>query len=283
MYKPTDLLDQLSQAAREQAIEEKNRLDSRWDRLAAGRLSPEEHDELLGEADVSGEAYEAYQAFKPLGPAFEKQVAAAILARQQAEAEERLAAADEAAPALPVPVPAMSPPPARKAWYLGGLGSVVMAAMAAVLLYPVAPLSSYAPKKLAGIPEDRGSVAAEVVGGDTPVYYSGNVIELVAETRRKPAGKLDARLLYVGEDGRLQRSDLGPEIEQKGGLVAFSPIVGDDLELSPGTWKLVMVIARKGKFPGDRTILEAVESDGQHAKYWQILVWQIKIGSLETS
>lgn len=283
MHKQPDLLDQLSQAAREQTQDEQDRLDPRWDRLAAGLLSAEEHDELLGLADASGEANEAYRAFKPLGPAFESRVAAAILARQQVEAEERLAAEEEAVPAAAVspPAPAVSPP-GRRAWYFGGLGSVLAAAMTVMFFVSslADPLPNYAPERLAGISEDRGSVPALVAGGGTPVYFRGNEIPLVAEARIEPGEKPEAQLFYVAEDGRLSGSKLAPRIDNGGMRVAFSPIVGDDLELPPGNWRLVVVIARPGKWPDSTTLLEAVKSGGQTAKYWQVLVYPVKVESL---
>jgi hypothetical protein len=278
MDKQPDLLDQLSQAAREQALDEQNRLDPRWDRLAAGQLTEEENDELLGLADASGEAHEAYQAFKPLGPAFESRVAAAILARQQVEAEERLAAELATAAAVPASPAQLASPPARRAWYLGGLGSVLAAATVAFVVSLPAQLPSYVPEKLASISPDRGGI--DLTFG-VPVYTAGNEVMLEAEARVRPGKDPDARLFYVGEDQRLQSSDLEAKIEDEGRRIRFLPILGEDLELAPGKWRLVMVVSRPGEFPGPATILEAVSAGGQPSKYWQVLVYQIEVEQLE--
>src|SRR6185503_16244051 len=72
------LLRQLGQVARERAAGEPS-LDERWDRLAAGTLGAEEEAELRRLAETSDEAGMAYDAFRPLGKAFEAQVVAAIV------------------------------------------------------------------------------------------------------------------------------------------------------------------------------------------------------------
>lgn len=275
MHKQPDLLDQLSQAAREQMLDEQDRLDPRWDRLAAGQLSAEEHDQLLGLADASGEAHEAYQAFKPLGPAFESRVAAAILARQQVEAKERLVAEQAAGATAPVQ---LAPPAPRRAWYLAGLWSVLMAVTVAFFVSLPAQLPSYVPEKMASISPDRGGIGLTL---GVPVYTAGNEVVLEAEARIKPGKNPDARLFYVGEDQRLQGSDLEAKIEDEGRRIRFLPILGEDLELAPGKWRLVMVVSRPGEFPGPATILEAVSAGGQPSKYWQVLVYQIEVEQLE--
>src|SRR6188508_1015557 len=46
------------------------RYDERWDRLAAGTLTPEEDAELRALAATDDDAREAYDAFRPLGTEF---------------------------------------------------------------------------------------------------------------------------------------------------------------------------------------------------------------------
>src|SRR5215831_10074605 len=65
------LLRELGHLAREEKEAEQARLDERWDRLADGTLSPEEDAELRALAAASPEAREAYEAFRPLGAAFQ--------------------------------------------------------------------------------------------------------------------------------------------------------------------------------------------------------------------
>jgi hypothetical protein len=276
MHKPTDLLDQLSQAAREQALDEKKRLDSRWDRLAAGQLSEDEHDELLGLADVSGEAYEAYQAFKPLGPAFEKRVAAAILARQQAEAEERLAPPDteEKIAALPVPVP----PAGRRGRYFGGAAVALLSMVVAFIAFRVQQIPIYNLADLQGFSKNRGAAAA----GDEkiPAYADGDPLELVAEATVEPGSKLDARLFVASGGEPLRQTAVVPEIGEDGSEVRFAATLGRELKLPLGVSNLVVVIARPGEFPDRETIEKAVSSGGRPDKYWQVLVQQIEMETL---
>ena len=60
-------------------------LDERWDRLAAGTLTAEEDAELRALAASSPEAREAYEAFRPLGAAFQARVVSAINAERTTE------------------------------------------------------------------------------------------------------------------------------------------------------------------------------------------------------
>src|SRR5581483_237467 len=72
------LLGELGGLARQEREAEKARLDERWDRLAAGTLTPEEEAELKALAANSPEARETYEAFRPLGADFQARVVSAI-------------------------------------------------------------------------------------------------------------------------------------------------------------------------------------------------------------
>jgi hypothetical protein len=79
------LLRELGHLAREEERAERARLDERWDRLAAGTLTPEEEAELRALAETSPEAREAWEAFRPLGPEFQARVVEKISAELQKE------------------------------------------------------------------------------------------------------------------------------------------------------------------------------------------------------
>lgn len=68
------ILRELGYLATEESEAEKARLDERWDRLAAGALTPEEDAELRALAESSPEAHEIYEAFRPLGAKFQARV-----------------------------------------------------------------------------------------------------------------------------------------------------------------------------------------------------------------
>ena len=65
------IVRELGHLAKEEREAERARLDERWDRLAAGTLTPEEGAELRALAESSPEARETYEAFRPLGAKFQ--------------------------------------------------------------------------------------------------------------------------------------------------------------------------------------------------------------------
>jgi RNA polymerase sigma-70 factor (ECF subfamily) len=78
------ILSELGALARQEG-EGESPLDERWDRLAAGTLTAEEDTELRALAASSPEAREAYEAFRPLGAAFQARVVSAINAERTIE------------------------------------------------------------------------------------------------------------------------------------------------------------------------------------------------------
>jgi RNA polymerase sigma factor (sigma-70 family) len=78
------ILSELGALARQEG-EGESPLDERWDRLAAGTLTAEEDAELRALATSSPEAREAYEAFRPLGAAFQARVVSAINAERTTE------------------------------------------------------------------------------------------------------------------------------------------------------------------------------------------------------
>jgi RNA polymerase sigma-70 factor, ECF subfamily len=68
------ILLELGYLAKEEREAEKAPLDERWDRLAAGTLTPEEDAELRALAESSPETRETYEAFRPLGAKFQARV-----------------------------------------------------------------------------------------------------------------------------------------------------------------------------------------------------------------
>lgn len=287
MRQPT-LEEQLSQAAREDASENLTQLDERWDRLAAGTLSEEEHDELRGLADASGAAHQAYQAFKPLGPAFQQNAVAAILARQRLEKGERATAAREAAPTPPsrpnarpgreLPVAVLAP--ARRQWALAGSFAATFVAVAAIFFMlqaqrldqdftlDVSPLSDWRGRSAQG--------AGEPSPGKKTVFQPGDRPRITVTTDDE-TGELEAKLFLLEPGGRLTESRALPKIENGGAAVLFVPLIGGDLPLPVGPSKLVVVLARPGKFPTSAEIAAAAAAPPAHGKYWQVLVRDVEL------
>ncbi len=125
------LLSELGALARQQQEAERDRLDERWDRLAAGTLTPGEEEELKALAAASDEARETYEAFRPLGADFQARVVDAIQAER--------APAPQAGTQEPSPVPPFWRVIRRAEVWVGlaaavvvGCSSLIAAAAAAV-------------------------------------------------------------------------------------------------------------------------------------------------------
>src|SRR5262245_61837382 len=116
------ILEELARVARAESTDDSVLSDPRWELLAAGTISPEDKAALAALAESSPDAALAWQAFQPLGPAFEEGVAKAIRTQQKEEQWQARAASR----------PSFF---RRLSWAFGGLGASGMVA-AALLLAP---------------------------------------------------------------------------------------------------------------------------------------------------
>lgn len=264
-----NLYPSLSQAAREDDREAMSKLDERWDRLAAGTLTEAENDELLGLADASGEAHEAYQAFRPLGPDFQKNVAAAILARQRQEREEARygagagADADRAlappvglptVPPLPHPRLAASPerPRQRRFQRWAAAAGVVVALAVSLLLqqeqkagFQVEVTHQQALGNLR-----RGSAEAS----ESAVFQAGRPFEVLARAQKGGAPAVAGRF-YLFQDGHL--APLGEPLAERGNLAASGQVPALP-GFTAGEGVLVFVFAPPGQLPADAEVQAAL-------------------------
>lgn len=241
-------LRELARVNREKEAEERSRLDERWDRLSAGELSPQEEEELRALAETSGEAREAYEAFRPLGPDFHTRMASALAAELKSPGTEK--------PREPqFRVLPFRPTPAR----LGGWLTVAAAAAAVlmVVVRPPAPLPDYASLDVSG--GTKAMRGEEPQTGEIPVFAPGDRVQVVLrpETTVSKAGRLEARCVLVrGTDARLlevrSQIDPGGAVQMKGTL---------DPLLPTGTWTLWAVVGRPGKLPDPAELrtLSAIE------------------------
>ncbi|HEY0782631.1 MAG TPA: hypothetical protein VGE98_09265 [Thermoanaerobaculia bacterium] len=148
------LLQALGKAAREERPPDLLELDERWDRLAAGTLSPAEDAELRALAETSEAARQAYEMFRPLDAAFHERVVDKL--RKQRDAEKPVRVTKEPSfPVEPLHVPRFW---AWKAWLSGGVATAAAAATA--LSLALMPPSSHLPFGLA--------VGALILGEDVP-------------------------------------------------------------------------------------------------------------------
>jgi hypothetical protein len=232
------LLSELGHLARDENEAEKARLDERWDRLAAGTLTPEEDAELRALAASSPEAREAYAAFRPLGAEFQARVTGEI-------------AAELATPAAPEPRPRVLPFRRPTFRIAGWLTAAAAAAAGLVLLLrgPAAmpPLPVYTAELSGGVKTFRGE---EVPSTNPPIFIPGSTLTFLARPEHSVKGQVEARF-FLSHTGRGDLSPWQPEtgLEMANGAVRFRGTLGREIHLQPGTWTIWVVACRSGEVP----------------------------------
>lgn len=237
------------------------RFDERWDRLAAGTLSPDEEQELRALAETDADAKAAYEAFRPLGPAFTAQVTAAL--RATMDGGGAVAAATPAAPVLPFRRRARS----VAGW--GALAAAVAATVALVLLRP-APLPDYALAELdGGVQTTRGAA------GDLGALAPGDPfrVALRPATAVAGGGKLVAKGFLVGAAGRRpvlleSRFDAGGAVRVEGTLAS---------DLAAGDWTLWVLVGRPGALP-DAAAVPAGGAATPRGRGWVAVPVRLQVG-----
>lgn len=234
---PEDLLlSELADLAREEDGADKARFDERWDRLAAGTLTPEEEAELRALAETSPEAREAWEAFQPLGPEFQARVVERIAAELPKGKWGRL----------------LHFPPAVR---IGGWVTAAAAAAALfVVLRPSAPLPGYAIASISG-------GASEMRGEQEEIVRSpGDRFEMILQpdTAVTGAKSLEARSFLV-RDGEWRPVEARSHFEPNG-VVKLEGSIADDLQ--PGAWTLWAVVGRAGELP-DLAELQSLSAKGE--------------------
>lgn len=255
-------LRELAQMKRDQEAEAGNRLDERWDRLSAGELSPEEEAELKALAETSGEAREAYEAFRPLGPEFHASVVQAIREQGLAPAESKA-----------LEPPAKLLPFRRRARFWTGW-SAAAAAAAALFFFlrnPASPpLPAYSMEVSGGISAMRGEQ------DEVEVFAPGDRCKVVLRPDRSiaQAEPLAAHSL-LAQAGDLHRLETTREKLDRGGAVMMEVLIDQDVQ--PGDWTLLAVVGRQGKLP-EPAELQRFSGHGQvRQRDWVAVSKEIKI------
>jgi hypothetical protein len=234
-------LRELAQVNREEQEDERDRLDERWDRLSRGELSPEEDAELRALAETSEDARAAYEAFRPLGPAFHASVVQAV--RKQGLVS-----------------PAKVLPFRRR---LAGWSAVAALAAAAasvvLLLRPLPPLPGFSLEVSGGVSASRS------LEPEKPLALApGDSFQVIVRpaTEVSHGSKLEV-LCFLVRGQELRPLEVQPEILPNG-LVRMKGSLGRDL--LPGTWTLWAVVGRPGKLP-EPAALQALSAGGRERNW----------------
>jgi hypothetical protein len=236
-------LEELVRVANEDTARERQQLDERWDRLAAGTLDADELAALRAEAEASPEGRAAWEAFRPLGAGFEAQV----VARLQADT---------------VPATTLAPvvPLRSRVPLFAGLGLLAAGLVAFALLRPFLnpPLPGYT------ISNNSGNRS----GGPILIGQPDTISLQPEETRR---GQVKVQCWYLSPNGESQYwSGCETHFEPRpdGSLRVALP-ASATAELTEG--RLRVVVGRPGRFPAGT---ETLDEDPKHR--WQAFWVEIR-------
>lgn len=233
------LLSELADLARQ-----RDGLDERWDRLAAGTLAAEEEAELRALAETSPEAREAWEAFRPLGPEF------------QARVVDKIAAGQRAWWVFP-----FSP----AVWFRGLVTAAAAAAVLLLVVPPDAPLPDYQIASVkGGSSETRGEQPRDFAPGDR--------IQAVLRPETASRTRVEAQLFLL-RDGELR--PLEAQSETAGGSVKMNGKL--DRDLQPGTWTLWAVVGRPGELPDPAELQSLAARSQARGEDWRAVRTEIRI------
>lgn len=254
------LLRELGAWARDRAAAERERLDERWDRLAAGSLSPEDEAAVRAEAAGSAEGAAAFAAFQPLGAEAEARIVARISAQRTAERAAVAAASVAVAP--PAPEGKVLPFRRRVALWSGGLGLAAAAVLVAVLVLPgrSGPLPAYSAEVQGGDLSDRGTAGAEAPG--IPTFSPGSRFELLLRPAEAVQGNIAVRCLLVAAGGGPPRPFPACDDAKRSGDGSLRVVgtVGSEVQVPAGDWTIWAIVARPGELPEDPPVTGAAEA-----------------------
>lgn len=253
-------LRELAQVNREMEAEERDRLDDRWDRLSRGELSPEEEAELRALAETSGEAHEAYEAFRPLGADFQARVVQSI----QSETK----AAPPSAKLLPF----------RRRSLIAGWSAAAAVAAAALFLFlrtpgSLPPLPAYT----AGL--SRGDQAFRGEPGPStglPVFSPGSVLTLDASPEQPVTGAVEARA-FLDRGGEIVPWEPEPPLEIANGAVRLRGTLGREIRLPPGESRIWIIAGRKGEIPSPEELAGELRAGRTRHRDWQAVFADLRV------
>lgn len=263
------LLGKLGDLARQEGEAEKARLDERWDRLAAGTLTPEEEAELKALAESSPEIPEAYEAFRPLGADFQARMVSKINAERHPVPQ----------PVPPDPRPRPLPFRRIEVW-LGAAAAVAAGVVFFLMPRPPLPLSSgYEASLDGGFKTDRGN---EIAPSDIPrVFGPGSPFTLNVSPKRplKDPGEVRPSVYLSSSAGREDLSPLRVDAHfqtAETGSVFLAATMGKDIRIPPGNWILWTVVARPDSLPKVGEIQSRLRPKQLRQDSWHVVCEALK-------
>ncbi len=258
-----ELLQALAQCSRDEVSAERSRFDRRWDGLSAGELTTDEERELQELAASSPEHAQALEAFYPLDEEFRARTVSLLQARtgsglpQQEEKDTEGMTSRQRWPWTKI----------RIGWLLPAAALAALLVLAVLPLGTPQPLPEYTAELRGGLKELRGSKTR--VPGELPVLVEGSSFDVVLRPRSAVDGSLVVRCLLVHE-GVVHERTLPAEVAESG-AVRIAARLGRDLDLEPGVWSLVTVVAHR-RFEPTPAQLEAVARQAQprRAEHWVV-------------
>lgn len=257
------LIEELAKVAGEEEARQRRLLDERWDALAADALSDTDRHELEARAAESREGAAAWEAFRPLGADYRRQLAAQLtdaVGGDEPAVAENPVQVDRPERGEVVPID-RSP---RWRWAKWAIPAAAIAAGLVLVLRPmgeVAPLPTYEIALAGTVAEQRSVTASDPEG--IQLLAAGNRFELNLTPTTDVEGAVGAEIRLL-RDGELQALSWSPEVATSG-TVRWRGTVGEDIDLPPGRSSLVIVVGRSGKLPGDKELLAAVSAAGRAA------------------
>src|ERR1700710_1021450 len=231
------LLRDLGDLARSEA--EEARFDDRWDRLAAGTLTAEEDTELKALAESSPEHREAYEAFRPLGADFQARVLSSIEAERAGETPQ---------PAPPEPRSRVLPfrrAVRRVEVWVGSAAAAVAAGVFFFFLRTPATLPPLPDYKL------THEVRSEYRGAESQTATPGSLVTVKVRADIAVKGAVETQGFLSCGGGDLRPWQLKPSPDNPGNGVVIDLQGMLDKGTPPGSCEIWIVVARRGKAPGD--------------------------------
>ena len=257
------ILRELGHLAQEEREAEKARLDERWDRLAAGTLTPQEEAELQALAESSPEARETYEAFRPLGAEFQARMVNEIAAELQKK--------ESPLRKILSRILTFRSPTLRPVRWLTAVAATAAAGLLLLLRVPaMAPLPVYiAEKPSGGVQMFRGE---EGPSSKPPVFTPGSTLKLVVRPQRPVTGPVEARA-FQARGAEIVPWEPEPRLDVSAlGVVRLKGTIGE--EVPRRVW---IVVGRPGKLPSSDDLLAKLRAGQTRNDHWQAVSADLRV------